>query len=69
MEFHARRPQPCIARVDDSASRLEQEFADLVGVPYPRVSQIALIPFAYTVGTDFSEPTRERSIRAALGCR
>src|SRR5205085_5179311 len=30
---------------------LEQEFADLVGVPYPRVSQIALIPFAYTVGT------------------
>ena len=38
---------------------LEEEFAELLGIPYPRVSQIALIPFAYTVGTDFKRATRE----------
>jgi len=38
---------------------LEQEVAELLGIPYPTVSQVALIPFGYTIGTDFKQATRE----------
>jgi nitroreductase len=38
---------------------LEQEAAGLLGIPYPDVSQIALIPFGYTVGTNFKQAIRE----------
>jgi nitroreductase len=31
----------------------EQEVAELLGIPYPRVRQAALVPVAHTVGTDF----------------
>jgi nitroreductase len=36
----------------------EQEAADLLGIPYDSVSQVALIPVAYTVGTDFKPAPR-----------
>lgn len=31
----------------------EREAAELLGIPYDRCSQVALIPVAYTIGTDF----------------
>ena len=36
----------------------EQEAAELLGIPYESVSQIALLPVAYTVGTDFKPAAR-----------
>jgi nitroreductase len=36
----------------------EQEAAELLGIPYESVMQTALIPVAYTVGTDFKPATR-----------
>ena len=36
----------------------EQEAAELLGVPYDQVTQIALLPVAYTVGTDFKPASR-----------
>lgn len=38
---------------------LEDEVARLLGIPYPAVSQVALIPFGHTVGTDFKRAKRE----------
>ena len=38
---------------------LEAEAAEVLGIPYPDVAQIALVPFAYTVGTDFKPARRE----------
>ena len=37
----------------------EQEAAELLGIPFETVSQVALIPVAYTVGTDFKPARRE----------
>jgi nitroreductase len=36
----------------------EQEAADLLGIPFESVTQVALIPVAYTVGTDFKPAPR-----------
>ena len=36
----------------------EQEAAELLGVPYDQVTQVALLPVAYTVGTDFKPAAR-----------
>jgi hypothetical protein len=36
----------------------EQEAADLLGIPFDEVSQVALIPVAYTKGTDFKPGPR-----------
>ena len=36
----------------------EQEAAELLGIPYEDVTQVALIPTAYTLGTDFRPATR-----------
>ena len=36
----------------------EQEAAELLGIPYGEVMQAALIPIAYTVGTDFKPAKR-----------
>jgi nitroreductase len=42
----------------------EREAAEVLGIPYERVMQVALIPVAYTIGTDFKPgpriPTGER---------
>ena len=36
----------------------EQEIAELLGIPYPDFMQVALIPIAYTKGTDFKPAYR-----------
>jgi len=37
----------------------EQEAAEVLGIPYQSVTQAALIPVAYTIGTDFSPAKRQ----------
>lgn len=37
----------------------EKEAADVVGIPFDSISQVALIPVAYTRGTDFKPAPRE----------
>lgn len=39
--------------------RFEQEAAEILGIPYAEVTQIALIPVAYTLGTEFKPAPRE----------
>jgi len=39
----------------------EREAAEILGIPYDEVTQVALIPVAYTLGTDF-KPGRRRSL-------
>lgn len=36
----------------------EKEAAELLGIPYDSVTQVALLPVAYTVGTDFKPASR-----------
>ena len=36
----------------------EQEAAEILGIPYEQISQAALIPVAYTLGTDFKPAKR-----------
>lgn len=36
----------------------EQEAAEILGIPYAKVTQAALIPVAYTLGTDFKPASR-----------
>jgi nitroreductase len=38
---------------------LEQEAADVLGIPYQEIMQVGLIPIAYTVGTDFKPAKRQ----------
>lgn len=38
---------------------LEEEAAGILGIPFPDVMQVALIPFGYVVGNPFKEGTRE----------
>jgi nitroreductase len=37
----------------------EREAAEILGIPYDEVTQVALIPVAYTKGTDFKPGTRK----------
>jgi nitroreductase len=37
----------------------EQEAAEVLGIPYEKITQAALIPVAYTLGTDFKPAPRE----------
>jgi nitroreductase len=37
----------------------EREVADILGIPYDKVSQGGLFPIAYTIGTDFKPAKRE----------
>ena len=37
----------------------EREAAEILGIPYDEVMQVALIPVAYTIGTDFKPGTRK----------
>ncbi len=39
----------------------EQEAAEILGIPYDEVMQAALIPVAYTIGTDF-KPARRKPL-------
>jgi nitroreductase len=36
----------------------EQEAAEVLGIPYEKVTQVGLIPVAYTLGTDFKSAAR-----------
>jgi nitroreductase len=38
----------------------EQEAAEVLGIPFERVTQAALIPMAYTLGTDFKPAPRKQ---------
>ena len=37
----------------------EREAAEILGIPYEEVTQAALIPLAYTIGTDFKLAPRD----------
>ena len=37
----------------------EKEAAELLGIPYEKVTQGGLFPIAYTIGTDFKPAKRE----------
>lgn len=37
----------------------EKEAAEVLGIPYEKITQAALLPVAYTLGTNFSPATRE----------
>jgi nitroreductase len=39
----------------------EREAAELLGIPFDKVTQVALLPVAYTKGTEF-RPARRRSV-------
>ena len=39
--------------------RHEREAAEILGIPYDEVTQVALIPVAYTLGTDFRPAERK----------
>jgi len=43
----------------------EKEAAEVLGIPYERVTQVAMIPVAYTLGTDF-KPGVRRDVEARL---
>ena len=43
----------------------EREAADLLGIPYDDVMQVALIPVAHTIGTDF-KPGRRRPLETIV---
>ena len=43
----------------------EEEAARLLGIPYEEVMQAALIPVAYTIGTDF-RPARRRPLETMV---
>jgi nitroreductase len=36
----------------------EREAAEILGIPYDEVMQVALLPVAYTIGTDFKPGRR-----------
>lgn len=37
----------------------ERDAAEILGIPYETVTQTALLPVAYTIGTDFKPGTRQ----------
>jgi nitroreductase len=43
----------------------EREAAEVLGIPYDKVTQVALIPVAYTVGSDF-KPGRRRPLESMV---
>ena len=43
----------------------EREAAEILGIPFEEVTQIALIPVAYTIGTDF-KPARRNPLETVL---
>jgi nitroreductase len=43
----------------------EREIADLLGIPYDEVTQVALIPVAYSIGTEF-KPGKRRPLESMV---
>lgn len=59
--LHARRPDPQPPRrLDHLHFAYERETAAVLGLPYELVMQVALIPVAYTIGTEFKPGPRTR---------
>ena len=44
---------------DPPDERRRAQVADLLGIPYDKVTQAGLFPIAYTMGTDFKPAKRE----------
>ena len=45
----------------------EQKVADILGIPFDRISQGGLFPIAYTIGTEFKPASACRSRRCSTG--
>jgi len=43
----------------------EEKAAEILGIPYDEVTQVALIPVAYTLGTDF-KPGRRKPLETMV---
>ncbi|MDX6560753.1 MAG: hypothetical protein QOD65_567 [Gaiellales bacterium] len=43
----------------------EREAADVLGIPFDEITQVALIPVAYTIGTDF-KPAKRNPLETVL---
>ena len=43
----------------------EREVAELLGIPYDRITQVGLIPVAHTIGSEF-KPARRRPLDDVL---
>jgi nitroreductase len=43
----------------------EREVAEILGIPYDEVTQVSLIPVAYTIGTDF-KPGRRKPLDSMI---
>ena len=43
----------------------EREAADVLGIPYEEIMQTALVPVAYTIGTDF-KPARRKPLETMV---
>ncbi len=43
----------------------EREAADVLGIPFDEITQVALIPVAYTIGTDF-KPAKRNPLESVL---
>jgi nitroreductase len=43
----------------------EREAADVLGIPFGEITQVALIPVAYTIGTDF-KPAKRNPLESVL---
>jgi nitroreductase len=39
----------------------EKDMADLLGIPFDKVTQAGLFPVAYTLGTDFNRADRSKA--------
>jgi len=46
-------------RRSESSDYYERAAAEILGIPYETVTQTALLPVAYTIGTDFKPGTRQ----------
>ena len=57
----ARVARPRHVLDDVPSRRTSEEAAELLGIPYDDVMQVALIPVAYTIGTDF-RPARRKPL-------
>ena len=50
---------PKVKQKDEPELITRKEAADLLGIPYDKVTQGGLFPIAYTIGTDFKPAIRE----------
>ena len=55
----AARPRASAPPGRPSTCYREQEAAEVLGIPYDEVAQVALVPVAHTVGTEFKPGRRE----------